>query len=73
MNINTEERAYTDQEPSSKSMEDSICNSITFFLAGLLSFLCQAVQTTPASIAKHNPNVRPNSPPAAGGISSLGN
>jgi len=73
MNTKPEVKENTRQRQCSKSKNDVVARGITKVLVGLLAFSCRVVQTTPTSIARHDPNVRPNSPPASGGISSLGN
>ncbi len=72
MNTKSKEMDQSNQNTPSKSIGDTIANGITSFLVGFLSLLCHAVQTTPSSILRQNPNVRPNSPPASGGVSSIG-
>ena len=72
MNAKSSERDRPNDKSPSKPIGDAAVHGMTSFLAGFLSVLCHAVQTTPSSIMKQNPNVRPNSPPASGGISSIG-
>ncbi len=72
MNTKPEEKDQSNYKSPSRPIGDTIENGVTSFLAGFLTLLCHAVQTTPSSIMKQNPNVRPNSPPASGGVSSIG-
>ncbi len=63
MNTKSKETDHSNHKTPSKPIGDTVANGITSFLAGFLSLLCHAVQTTPSSIMKQNPTIRPNSPP----------
>ncbi len=68
----TYKKVQPNHKLASTSLGGTIEKGISSSLSGFLATLCRWTQTTPNSIMKSNPNIRPNSPPASGGVSSLG-
>ncbi len=69
MKSKTDEHYDDKNKPQHKDIGDAVVHGIEAPLISYLSKLCEWFQVTPESI--NNSRLRPNSPPPAGGVSSI--